>query len=61
MNRGIYLSIPEPDKLYLINTALSIAKSYYNNLEINYKEYYESLSKAYFDYREFRKKEVKKK
>ena len=61
MNRGIYLSIPEPDKLDLINTALSIAKSYYNNLEINYRECYESLAKAYFDYREFRKKERKKK
>ena len=61
MNRGIYLSIPEPEKDDLINTALSVAKSYFYNLDTNYKAYYEALAKSYFYYREHRKKEKDKK
>ena len=61
MNRGIYLSIPEPEEDDLIKTALSIAESYHNKLEINFKDCYVSLAKGYFDYREYRKKkEIKK-
>ncbi|ORX43676.1 hypothetical protein BCR36DRAFT_399937 [Piromyces finnis] len=38
MNRGIYLSIPEPDEQDLIDTALAIAKSY--DPKLNIKEFH---------------------
>ena len=51
MNRGIFISIPEPDKDDLILTALKIGESYNDILVNKYKEYYENLAKAYFDYK----------
>ena len=41
MNRGIHLSIPEPYKEDLTETALAIAKSYDPRLIQDYKEYFE--------------------
>ena len=38
MNRGIYLSIPEPDEDDLIETALKIAESYSSSLITNYED-----------------------
>ena len=52
MNRGIHLSIPEPDYEDLIETALAIAESYDIRLKSNYKEYFENLAKTYFEYKE---------
>ena len=51
MNRGIFISIPEPDKDDLILTALKIGESYNDILVNKYKEYYENLAKTYFDYK----------
>ncbi|ORX57745.1 hypothetical protein BCR36DRAFT_318513 [Piromyces finnis] len=56
MNRGIHLSIPEPDKNDLIETALCIAKSYDIRLIHEYNQYFEYLALTYFDY----KKELNK-
>ena len=52
MNRGIHLSIPEPDKEDLSETALAIAKSYDPRLIQDYKEYFEYLASTYFEYKE---------
>ena len=52
MNRGIYLSIPEPDVDDLIFTAYEIAKSYDIKLILDYKEYFMYLAKAYYQYKE---------
>jgi len=51
MNRGIAISIPEPDQQDLIDTAIAIAKSYDTRLEQDYLEYYEYLSKTYYKYK----------
>ena len=51
MNRGLFISIPEPDKDDLILTSEKIAKSYNDILTEKYKKYYESLAKAYYDYK----------
>ncbi|OUM67355.1 hypothetical protein PIROE2DRAFT_58828 [Piromyces sp. E2] len=51
MNRGIHLSIPEPDKDDLIETALAIAESYDIRLIHDYKKYFEYLALTYFDYK----------
>jgi len=51
MNRGIHLSIPEPDEQDLIDTALAIAESYDPRLKQNYKKYYEYVSSSYFKYK----------
>ena len=52
MNRGIHLSITEPDKEDLIDTALSIAESYEQRLIQDYKIYFEYLASTYFEYKE---------
>ncbi|OUM60841.1 hypothetical protein PIROE2DRAFT_13322 [Piromyces sp. E2] len=52
MNRGIHLSIPEPDQQDLIDTAIAIAKSYDTRLEQDYLKYYEDLSITYYKYKE---------
>ena len=55
MNRGISISIPEPDEEDIKNTSLTIANSYDNNLEIKYKIFFENLGEAYFKYKEYLK------
>ena len=52
MNRGIHLSITEPDKEDLKFTALKIAESYDKRLAQDYKEYFEFLALSYYDYKE---------
>ena len=52
MNRGIHLSITEPDKDDLIDTALSIAESYDQRLIQDYKNYFEYLASIYFEYKQ---------
>ena len=51
MNRGISISIPEPDEIDLKETALTIGKSYDEFLSERYKIFYENLGKAYFLYK----------
>jgi len=51
MNRGIYLSIPEPDEEDLISTAIAIAESYDSRLKQNYHQYLCHLANSYFEYK----------
>ena len=51
MNRGLFISIPEPDKDDLILTSEKIAQSYNDILIGKYQKYYESLAKSYYDYK----------
>ena len=55
MNRGIFLSIPEPDEKDLTiaesyNVSLIIAESYNVSLIINYKDLFENLAISYQKY-----------
>ncbi len=50
MNRGIFLSIPEPDEKDLKNTARTIVESYNVSLIINYKDLFENLAISYQKY-----------
>ena len=61
MNRGIRLSITEPDKEDLKDTTLEIAKSYNNRLIQDYNEYFEYLACTYYEYKEKLKNEYDKK
>ena len=56
MNRGISISIPEPNEDDNKETSLIIGKSYNENLaEIN-KDFYENLGLTYFKYKNYLKK-----
>ena len=57
MNRGIYLSIPEPEKDDIALTAYTIGKSYDETLVEEYKKLYENLGLGYYDYKSYLKKE----
>jgi len=56
MNRGISVFTPEPEEEDIILTALTIGKSYNNNLELDYKDIYEKLGKAYYKYMRYMRK-----
>ena len=60
MNRGMFLSIPEPDDEDIKNTALTIGKSYDERLGDKYKSFYEFLGLTYFKYKDFLKREHNK-
>jgi len=51
MNRGIHLSIPEPDEKDLTETAFSITESFDIRLKQNYYYYYKYLSSTYYEYK----------
>eukprot|EP00833_Pecoramyces_ruminatium_P005358 jgi/Orpsp1_1/1179390/evm.model.c7180000069138.1 len=53
MNRGIHISIPEPDEDDLITTALSIAGSYNSKLNKHYIEEFKSLALTYYKYKKY--------
>ena len=53
MNRGIFISIPEPDELDLKQTSYAIAKSYQEILARKYKQFFNNLGKVYYDYKQF--------
>jgi len=55
MNRGISISIPEPDEEDNKLTALTIGESYKNNLEFDYKDIYEKLGSTYYEYKKYMK------
>ena len=50
MNRGIYLSIPEPDEEDLKNTAVTIAESYNKSLTNLNEDIFKELAKTYHSY-----------
>ena len=51
MNRGMHLSIPEPNENDIKNVAFTIGKSYDKNLANQYKVYFENLGLAYYKYK----------
>ena len=55
MNRGISLSIPDPDEEDNKITALTIGSSFNKGLEKSYKNIYENLGKAYYLYKKYLK------
>ena len=55
MNRGMFLSIPDPSEDDNKETALTIGQSYDNHLATLYKDFYEDLGETYFSYKKFLK------
>eukprot|EP00833_Pecoramyces_ruminatium_P010375 jgi/Orpsp1_1/1184407/evm.model.c7180000089405.2 len=55
MNRGIHISIPEPDEEDLKTTALSISESYNSKLNKYYLKYFEYLAITYFKFKDYLK------
>ena len=51
MNRGLYLSIPQPDLEDLKLTAQIIAESYNKDLALKNKELFEALAVTYYEYK----------
>ena len=51
MNRGIYLSIPQPDLENLKKTAQIIAQSYNEKIAEQYKDFFENLAITYYEYK----------
>ena len=56
MNRGIYISIPEPDEEDIIETSLTIGKSYNEIIADKFKQFFINLGKIYFEYKNYLKK-----
>ena len=55
MNRGIFISIPEPDEEDIKKTAFTIGKSFNDILAAKNKVYFEHLGKLYYDYKQYLK------
>ena len=55
MNRGLYLSIPEPDKEDAQHTSYTIGESYDYELASNYKTIYDNIGEIYVDYKGYLK------
>ena len=55
MNRGISLSIPEPNEEDNKETSLIIGKSYNDDLAKKYKSFYENLGLVYYEYKNYLK------
>ena len=58
MNRGIHLSVLEPDLNDLKSTASTISKNIYGEIEdnISYKKMIENLTESYYRYKQYLKK-----
>ena len=56
MNRGISISIPEPDEEDNKETAFTIGNSYDEAMAIRYKNFLENLGKSYYNYKLYLKK-----
>ena len=56
MNRGLHISIPELDEEDAINTALTIAKSYNEDLPDKFNEFFKNLGKTYYKYKQYLKR-----
>ena len=57
MNRGIFISIPEPDEEDMKETALTIGKSYNDILSEKFRYFFEHLGKTYFEYKKYLKEQ----
>ena len=57
MNRGIFISIPDPDKEDVKDTAFTIGKSFDFFLAEKNKDFFYNLGEIYFNYKEYLKKE----
>ena len=55
MNRGIFISIPEPDEEDMKETALTIGKSYNEILADKFRHFFENLGKVYYEYKNYLK------
>ena len=55
MNRGMYLSIPEPSKKDVQETSLTIGQSYDAELAKDYTIFYENLGLIYYNYKKYLK------
>ena len=55
MNRGLFLSITDPDKADLEETAKTIANSYQDNLSGKHPTLFIHLADTYYDYKEYLK------
>ena len=55
MNRGIFISIPEPDEEDIIKTSLTIGSSFNEVLTEKNKFFFQNLGKVYFKYKTFLK------
>ena len=55
MNRGISISIPEPDEEDNKETAFTIGNSYDEVISLRYKSFFENLGKSYYDYKQYLK------
>ena len=56
MNRGISISIPEPDEEDNKETAFTIGNSYDEKMAIRYRNFFENLGKSYYSYKQELKK-----
>jgi len=56
MNRGLFLSIPEPELEDDKFTSYTLAESYDSTLANTYKSLYESLGEVYYEYMKYLKK-----
>ena len=52
MNRGISISIPEPDEEDNKETAFTIGNSYDEKMAIRYRSFFENLGKSYYIYKQ---------
>ena len=55
MNRGISISIPEPNEKDKKETTFTIGNSN-NEASIRYKSFFENLGKSYYNYKQYLKK-----
>ena len=53
MNRGLYLSIPDPDRQDAKDTSYTIGESYDYELASNFKTLYENIGEIYLDYKNY--------
>ena len=59
MNRGIFISIPEPDEEDTKKTAFVICKSYNEILAEKNRKFFENLGKIYYNYKQYLKENHK--
>ena len=55
MNRGISISIPEPDEEDNKETSFTIGNSYDENMSLRYKSFFENLGISYYNYKQYLK------
>ena len=55
MNRGIFISIPDPDEEDIIKTSLTIGNSFNEILTEKNKFFFQNLGKVYFKYKQYLK------